>query len=71
MTRQHKPFYGSPLRMASPPERIEAGWHDGELLTRDYFVGLGEDNAYYWIFRERVGSRDEDEPRWFLHGLFG
>ncbi|MBC8740409.1 DNA polymerase Y family protein [Paraburkholderia sp. UCT31] len=71
LTRQHRPFYGSPLRTVSPPERIEAGWHDGEMVTRDYFVAQGEDFAYYWIFRERVSSRDEDDPRWFLHGLFG
>ncbi|NPT68838.1 hypothetical protein GS910_32075 [Paraburkholderia sp. RL16-012-BIC-B] len=49
LTRGHRPFYGSPLQMASPAERIEAGWPDGELVTRDYFVALGEDNAYYWI----------------------
>ena len=26
LMRDHRPFYGSPLRMASNPERIEAGW---------------------------------------------
>ncbi|TCK96982.1 DNA polymerase Y family protein [Paraburkholderia sp. BL9I2N2] len=72
LMRQHRPFYGSPLRMVSPGERIEAGWFDGELVTRDYFVAQGEDTSCYWIYRERVSSRDaEEEQRWFLHGLFG
>jgi protein ImuB len=72
LMRRHRPFYGSPLRMVSTGERIEAGWFDGQLVTRDYFVAQGEDRSCYWIYRERVSSRDsEDEPRWFLHGLFG
>ncbi|WP_186308634.1 Y-family DNA polymerase [Paraburkholderia sp. BCC1885] len=33
MIRRHRPFYGSPLRKVSPPERVEAGWHDGRLIT--------------------------------------
>lgn len=69
--RGHRPLYGTPLRMVSPGERIECGWQDGEPVTRDYFVAESENNLYYWIYRERVGSRDEREPRWFLHGLFG
>jgi protein ImuB len=69
--RQNRPFYGSALRMASSSERIECGWWDGNIVTRDYFVAQGEDNAYYWIFQERIGSRDaEKTARWFLHGLF-
>jgi protein ImuB len=72
LMRQHRPFYGSPLRMVSPGERIESGWFDGELVTRDYFVAQADDRSCYWIYRERVSSRDaEEEQRWFLHGLFG
>ena len=69
--RGHRPFYGTPLRMVSPGERIECGWQDGHIVTRDYFVAESENHLHYWIFRARVGSRDEREPRWFLHGLFG
>ncbi|MFX1689776.1 DNA polymerase Y family protein [Paraburkholderia sp. A2RI-6] len=69
--RGHRPFYGTPLRMVSPGERIECGWQDGHIVTRDYFVAEAENNLHYLVFRERVGSRDEREPRWFLHGLFG
>lgn len=69
--RGHRPFYGSPLRIVSPGERIECGWQDGAIVTRDYFVAEGENHLHYWIYRERVSTRDERDPRWFLHGLFG
>ncbi|MFM0239681.1 Y-family DNA polymerase [Paraburkholderia phytofirmans] len=71
MVRRHRPFYGSPLRKVSPPERIEAGWHDGQLITRDYFVVQADDGTCYWAYQERVSSRDEGDASWFLHGLFG
>ena len=69
LMRDHRPFYGSPLRMASNPERIEAGWWNGPQ-TRDYFIAEGQDHTLYWVYRERIGA-DDTEPRWFLHGLFG
>jgi protein ImuB len=69
LMREHRPFYGSRLRVTSTPERIEAGWWNGPE-TRDYFIAEGEDNTLYWVYRERIGA-DETEPRWFLHGLFG
>lgn len=71
LMRNHRPFYGSPLRMASTPERIEAGWWS-QSQTRDYFIAEGQDHAHYWVYRERiVGAAGDAEPRWFLHGLFG
>ncbi len=71
LMRNHRPFYGSPLRMASTPERIEAGWWS-QTQTRDYFIAEGQDHALYWVYRERiVGAGEDAEPRWFLHGLFG
>ena len=71
LMRNHRPFYGSPLRMASNPERIEAGWWS-QSQTRDYFIAEGADHAHYWVYRERiVGAASDAEPRWFLHGLFG
>jgi protein ImuB len=69
LMREHRPFYGSPLRVASTPERIEAGWWNGPE-TRDYFIAEGRDHTLYWVYRERIGA-DEVEPRWYLHGLFG
>lgn len=62
----HRPFYGSPLHLLSGPERIEAGWWDGALALRDYFIAQGEEGACYWIYRERNAGL----ARWFLHGLF-
>ncbi len=71
LMRNHRPFYGSPLRMASTPERIEAGWWS-QSQTRDYFIAEGQDHAHYWVYRERiVGAAADAGPRWFLHGLFG
>lgn len=65
--RDHRPYYGSPLRLRSTGERIEAGWW-GELQTRDYFMAQGADHAHYWLFKERSAS--DKEPRWYLQGLF-
>lgn len=71
LMRNHRPFYGSPLKVASNPERIEAGWWS-QTQTRDYFIAEGQDHALYWIYRERiVGSGEDAAPRWYLHGLFG
>lgn len=71
LMRDHRPYYGSPLRIVSPPERLESGWWDGQLQTRDYYVAQGNDHSFYWIYQERLGSREGDETRWYLHGLFG
>ncbi|MFZ4874061.1 Y-family DNA polymerase [Janthinobacterium sp. Mn2066] len=70
LMREHRPFYGSPLKMVSVAERIEAGWW-GQSQARDYFIAEGRDHAHYWVYRERIaGSGEEAAPRWFLHGLF-
>jgi len=63
-----QPLYqGMPLTLASRAERIEAGWFDGELVSRDYHVAQARDHRWLWVFRERRGA----QSRWFLHGLFG
>ena len=69
--RDHRPFYGSPLRLISTPECIEAGWWTGQYAARDYFVAEDAAHCCYWIYRERVTVKDDSGPRWFLHGLFG
>ncbi|MFA9274133.1 MAG: DNA polymerase Y family protein [Candidatus Aquirickettsiella gammari] len=71
--RQHSPYYGSRLKLLSPAERIEAGWWNGQLVTRDYFIAECSKHVRYWIYRERIGQErlmQEDEA-WFLHGVFG
>ena len=70
LMRDHRPFYGSPLKIMSTGERIEAGWW-GQMQIRDYFMAEGADNAHYWLFRERTGNDAEAGARWYLHGLFG
>jgi protein ImuB len=70
MMRDHRPYYGSPLRIRSAGERIESGWW-GAMQTRDYFMAQGEDHAHYWLFKERDSGATEPETRWYLHGLFG
>lgn len=71
--RRHRPCHGTPLALLSRPERIESGWWDGGLATRDYFVAERGDGLRCWVYRERPGAdgEDEGEYRWFLHGLFG
>lgn len=66
LLREHRPFYGAPLRLISGPERIETGWDDGALAVRDYFVAEGSDGACYWIYRARA----DQEAHWYLHGFF-
>lgn len=70
LMRDHRPYYGSPLRIMSTGERIEAGWW-GQMQTRDYFMAEGEDRAHYWLYRERDANDGELSSRWYLHGLFG
>ncbi len=69
--RQHRPWYGSRLRPVSPPERIEAGWWNGLLATRDYYIAEDANHCHYWIYRERIGDVDGIDPHWYLHGMFG
>lgn len=62
----HRPFYRTPLHLVSPPERIECGWWDGQLLVRDYFIACGEGGMYCWVYREREG----EQVYWSLEGMF-
>lgn len=69
---QHSPYYGSRLQLISPAERIEAGWWNGQLVTRDYFIAECKQHIRYWIYRERIGATSShDEALWYLHGVFG
>ena len=62
-----RPLHNGPLTLKSRAERIEAGWFDGEPVSRDYHVAEGRDHRLRWVFRERRG----DAAPWYLHGLFG
>ncbi|WP_374359234.1 DNA polymerase Y family protein [Pseudoduganella danionis] len=69
LMREHRPYYGSPLKIISAGERIEAGWWQS-LQTRDYFMAEGADHAHYWLYRERPSGGDPAQARWYLHGFF-
>ena len=60
---------------AQGPQRIAPEWWDEIAAkksgTRDYYRIEDEGGAGYWVFREGLYGRDEELPRWFLHGLFG
>lgn len=58
---------GVPLVLASRAERIEAGWFDGEPVSRDYHVAQARDHRWLWVFHERRGT----QSHWYLHGVFG
>jgi protein ImuB len=58
---------GVPLVLASRAERIEAGWFDGQPVSRDYHVAQTRDHRWLWVYRERRGA----QAQWFLHGVFG
>jgi protein ImuB len=59
-----------PLRLLAGPERLEAGWWDGGLSARDYFVAGLPAGELVWIYRLRPAP-PVGEPGWFLHGRFG
>ncbi|MEE4637698.1 MAG: DNA polymerase Y family protein [Wenzhouxiangella sp.] len=60
-----RPCRRADFRLEDGPERIEAGWWDGQDCRRDYWIARDSRNRRVWIFHEH-------EPRsgWFLHGLF-
>lgn len=65
--RHHK------IARAEGPERISPEWWRGlegaEKIppARDYYVVEDEDGQRFWLFREGVYGKSE-EQRWFLHG---
>ncbi|WP_323044155.1 DNA polymerase Y family protein [Paraburkholderia sp.] len=65
MMRDQRPIYRRPLKMLTRTERIEAGWWDGNLVERDYYVAADDRGHMFWVFRERLNGE------WYLQGLFG
>ncbi|MEX2500453.1 MAG: DNA polymerase Y family protein [Wenzhouxiangellaceae bacterium] len=61
-----RPCRAGELRLIEGPERIEAGWWDGQDCRRDYWTAHDRHGNRLWVFREY-------KPRdgWFVHGLFG
>ncbi|RZI86808.1 MAG: DNA polymerase Y family protein [Rubrivivax sp.] len=63
------PVYQGPLRLLSGPHRVEAGWWDGQAVTRDYHLAHSEQAGMLWVFQERPAGAAQQGP-WFLHGIF-
>lgn len=66
----HRPcLLGRPLRLLAGPQRVEAGWWEGEadpgLARRDYFVAHNDAAGSVWVFRDRATGG------WFLQGVYG
>jgi protein ImuB len=61
---------GRALQLLSGPERVESGWWDSALGTRDYFIAQAQDGALVWVYRARVPAGDP-AAGWYLHGRFG
>ena len=59
------PVLQGALDLVAGPERIEAGWWDGEEVRRDYYVATNGRGESFWIFREH-----RDLCAWYLHGVF-
>ncbi len=59
------PLCAGHLHFIAGPERIEAGWWDGSVARRDYYVARNGRGETLWIYREHQRS-----ARWFLHGVF-
>jgi protein ImuB len=57
---------------AEGPERIAAEWWREEKPgpTRDYYRIEDTDGRRYWLYREGLYGTSEQEPRWFLQGIF-
>lgn len=54
------------------PERIAPEWwrRDGDR-TRDYYRVEDKEGRRFWLYRDGLYTRDVQEPRWYLHGIFG
>lgn len=70
--RQTHPLLdGRAVQLLVGPERIEAGWWDGGLAERDYFIGQTADGALVWLYRTRAQHLASSRVQgWYLHGRF-
>ncbi|WP_421865187.1 Y-family DNA polymerase [Parvibaculum sp.] len=53
------------------PERIAPEWWRGnKQQTRDYYRVEDGEGRRFWLFRDGLYFRDNEAPRWFMHGVF-
>jgi protein ImuB len=60
-----EPAFQGKLSLLAGPERIEAGWWEGEPVSRDYFVAANPGGETYWVYRDH-----RDPAAWYVHGVF-
>ena len=65
ITQDGNPGFQGALDLLAGPERIEAGWWDGEEVCRDYYVAANPRGETFWIYREHRGGQ-----AWYMHGVF-
>jgi protein ImuB len=66
---QGTPFYQGRLTLLTGPQRLEAGWLEGDTgcAMRDYYMARSASVGLVWVYRERLGH----QACWYLHGLYG
>lgn len=65
ITQGGQPSFQGALALGAGPERIEAGWWDGEEVRRDYYCATNPRGERFWVYREH-----RDLNAWYLHGIF-
>jgi protein ImuB len=70
------PHYQGALTLLAGPQRIEAGWLEGDThcALRDYFIARSPGAGLVWVYRERLRLQcalgQQGGLDWYLHGLF-
>jgi protein ImuB len=68
---QGLPQHQGPLTLLAGPQRLEAGWLEGDAALRDYYVARSPMAGLLWVYRERLGGQAvADRTHWYLHGMF-
>ena len=69
---QDGPLYQGPLTLLAGPQRLEAGWLQGQSALRDYYLARSPQAGLVWVFRQRLAPEGAHRQRdiWYLHGLF-
>jgi len=72
LVEQAQPQFHGPLALLAGPQRLEAGWLEGESpALRDYFIARSQRHGLLWIYCDRLGGTGrQDAVQWYLHGVF-
>ena len=68
---QGLPQHHGPLTLLAGPQRLEAGWLEGDAALRDYYVARSATAGLLWVYRERLSRQASGaQALWYLHGIF-